>query len=84
LKRAEAFFFTQKWQNAIPLYESLLDKPLFMGQAGYRLILIFYELGQNKRALKLYNQLAETEIEKQWLKLATRNHSNRKFYNIGN
>jgi hypothetical protein len=71
LKRAEAFFFTQKWQNAIPLYESLLDEPLFRGQSGYRLILIFYELGQNKKALNLYNHLAETEIEEQWLKLAT-------------
>jgi hypothetical protein len=71
LKRAEAFFFTQKWQNAIPLYESLLDEPLFRGQAGYRLILIFYELGQNKKALNLYDHLAETEIEEQWLKLAT-------------
>jgi tetratricopeptide (TPR) repeat protein len=70
MKRAEALFFAQKWQNAIPLYESLLEKPQFRGQAGYRLILIYYELGQKKRALKLYNQLAETETENQWLKLA--------------
>jgi tetratricopeptide (TPR) repeat protein len=71
LKRAEAFFFTQKWQHAIPLYESLLDEPLFRGQSGYRLILIFYEQGQTKKALNLYKHLTETEIEEQWLKLAT-------------
>jgi tetratricopeptide (TPR) repeat protein len=70
LKRAEALFFTQKWQNAIPLYESLLDEPQFKEQAYYRLILMFNELGENKRAFKLYSRFAETEIESQWLKLA--------------
>ena len=44
LKRAEAYFFNKKLHNAIPLYESLLDIPQFTGQAGYRLILISYEL----------------------------------------
>ncbi|MCU0614262.1 MAG: hypothetical protein MUD09_04160 [Desulfobacterales bacterium] len=70
MKRAEAFFFTQKWQNAIPLYESLLDEPRLWGQAGYRLINIYNKLGQKGSALKLYNKLVETDIESQWLKLA--------------
>ena len=84
LKRAEAFFLSRKWKNAIPLYESLLDKPRLRGQAIYRLILIYYELGQNKEAIKLYYELTEIEVEKSWLKLATETVQSRKSIKMGN
>ncbi len=70
LKRAESFFHAQQLEKAVPLYESVLKNPRLRGQAACRLIQTFFGLGQKQRALKLFDELAEMEIEEQWLELA--------------
>lgn len=70
MKRAEAFYAAEKWGQAEPLYASLLNADGFSGQAAYRLIDIYFTLGQAQQALKLYTELTEKKEESQWLKLA--------------
>ncbi len=70
MKRAEAMYAAQKWEQAQPLYESLLNREGFSGRAAYRLIEILFNLGQGQQALKLYTEMTEKQEESQWLKLA--------------
>ncbi len=70
MKRAEALYAAQKWEQAQPLYESLLNREGFSGRAAYRLIEILFNLGQGRQALKLYTEMTEKQEESQWLKLA--------------
>jgi len=70
LELGEVLFTDEKWEAAIPVFESLLDESGFAGQAGYRLIQIFLELDRRPEALNLYRQLAEKEVAGMWLDLA--------------
>lgn len=70
LKRAEAHFLQKKWQQAAPIYASLLDTDLYRGQAAFRLIRTYLNMGSREKALKLYRQMSEMEIEDSWLALS--------------
>ncbi len=70
-KRAEAGFHLGKWEKVAPVYRDLLDVPEYRGQAGYRLVEAYSNLGEKSRALNIYRELAEMEIEDRWLELAS-------------
>lgn len=70
LELGEVLFSDEKWEEAIPVFESLLDEPRFAGRAGYRLIQVYLELDRRSRALNLYRQLVEKETGGKWLELA--------------
>lgn len=70
LQRAEMLLADGRSPEALDLYESLLDDSRFRGQAGYRMIQILFRQGENRRALNIYDDLAETDIEEHWLRMA--------------
>ena len=70
LRRAEMLLADGRSLEALELYESLLADSRFRGQAGYRMIQILFGEGENRRALNIYDELAETDIEEHWLRMA--------------
>ncbi|HMA67542.1 MAG TPA: tetratricopeptide repeat protein [Desulfosalsimonadaceae bacterium] len=71
LKLGEMLFADQEYEKAVPVYRSLLEEPQFAAHAGCRLIQMYFETGRRREALKLYQRLAEKEIEGRWLQLAS-------------
>lgn len=70
LKRAEALFYCDKWRQAASVYQSLLDEDEYRGQAAFRLIRTYLNMGSRDKALNLYRQMSEMEIEESWLALS--------------
>lgn len=67
LKRAEALFHLQRWEQAASLYESLLNADECKGQAAFRLLQTYLNLGLEQKALNFYQQMSEMEIEETWV-----------------
>lgn len=70
LKRAEICFENNDLDDALSLYERLMNDTRFQGQAGYRRVQIHLNRGENRQALNIYRELVEMEVDAYWLNLA--------------
>ncbi len=70
LRRAEICFESDDLDDALALYESLMNDTRFQGQAGYRRVQICLDRGDARQALNIYRELTEMEVDAYWLNLA--------------
>ncbi len=70
LLKAEALRRLGRGQQALPLYEVLLDDGTFSDQAAYRCAQLLLARGAHSRALKLFQDLAEKGEDSLWRRLA--------------
>ncbi len=70
LLKAEALRRLGRGQQALPLYEVLLDDGTFRDQAAYRCGQLLLARGARSRALKLFQDIAEKGEDSLWRRLA--------------
>jgi len=66
----EAYYQLNKYRSAEKIYKPLQKDPAFGTQASYRTAQILLQQQQHKVALKLLEQVVETDGSSSWGKLA--------------
>lgn len=67
---AEALYRAGRYQQALSYFESLRQYPATADQAAYRSALIYLELGERARALKVLQQLVDEGSNELWRRLS--------------
>lgn len=67
---AEALYRAGRYQQALSNFESLRQYPATADQAAYRSALIYLELGERARALKVLQQLVDEGSNELWRRLS--------------
>lgn len=67
---AEALYRAGRYQQALSYFESLREHPATADQAAYRSALIYLELGERARALKVLQQLVDEGSNELWRRLS--------------